>query len=59
MYVNYLIFLYSSALYTFLCVVSDSSPNHQQPLKVLRDSQAFPKYVVNSAVQKIHQVRSS
>ena len=42
---------------TVLFAPSDSTPNHQQPLKVLRDSQAFPRYAVTVAVHKLHQVR--
>ena len=35
---------------------SDSSPNHQQSLKILRECRPFLKYIVTAAVQKIHHV---
>ena len=36
---------------------SDVTPNHQQALTALRDSQAFGKYILNSALHQIHQVK--
>ena len=35
---------------------SNQTPNHQQALTVLRESQPFGKYILGVAVQKIHQV---
>ena len=47
---------FSSLSLSHLLHDSDVIPNHQQSLNVLRDSLAFGRYVLTSALHQIHQV---
>ncbi|XP_064381889.1 Fanconi anemia group I protein-like isoform X2 [Halichondria panicea] len=40
-------------------IFHNQTPNHQQALTVLRESQPFSKYILGVAVQKIHQIHDT